>query len=82
MNNIYFLFKNIYHYNNEQAEDRAYRIGQNNDVNVYYQLFEDTISTRMWEMLRNKKDVISIIMGEKTLSEDEITDKLTEQLID
>ena len=68
--------------NNEQAEDRAYRIGQNNDVNVYYQLFEDTISTRMWEMLRNKKDVISIIMGEKTLSEDEITDKLTEQLID
>ncbi len=82
MNNIYFLFKNIYHYNNEQAEDRAYRIGQNNDVNVYYQLFEDTISTRMWEMLRNKKDVISIIMGEKTLTEDEITDKLTEQLID
>jgi len=68
--------------NNEQAEDRAYRIGQNNDVNVYYQLFENTISTRMWEMLRNKKDVISIIMGEKTLSEDEITDKLTEQLID
>jgi SNF2 family DNA or RNA helicase len=82
VNNIYFLFKNIYHYNNEQAEDRAYRIGQNNDVNVYYQLFEDTISTRMWEMLRNKKDVISIIMGEKTLTEDEITDKLTEQLID
>jgi SWI/SNF-related matrix-associated actin-dependent regulator 1 of chromatin subfamily A len=68
--------------NNEQAEDRAYRIGQNNDVNVYYQLFEDTISTRMWEMLRNKKDVISTIMGEKTMSEDEITALLAEQLID
>ena len=68
--------------NNEQAEDRAYRIGQNNDVNVYYQLFEDTISTRMWEMLRNKKDIISTIMGEKKLSDDEITDLLSEQLID
>jgi SWI/SNF-related matrix-associated actin-dependent regulator of chromatin subfamily A-like protein 1 len=68
--------------NNEQAEDRAYRIGQNNDVNVYYQLFEDTISTRMWEMLRNKKDIISTIMGEKTITEDEITALLAEQLID
>ena len=68
--------------NNEQAEDRAYRIGQNNDVNVYYQLFEDSISTRMWEMLRNKKDIISIIMGEKTITEDEITALLAEQLID
>ena len=68
--------------NNEQAEDRAYRIGQDNDVNVYYQLFEDTISTRMWEMLRNKKDIISTIMGEKTITEDEITALLAEQLID
>jgi SWI/SNF-related matrix-associated actin-dependent regulator 1 of chromatin subfamily A len=68
--------------NNEQAEDRAYRIGQNNDVNVYYQLFENTISTRMWEMLRNKKDIISTIMGEKTITEDEITALLAEQLID
>jgi len=50
---------------NEQAEDRAFRIGQKNDVNVYYQLFEDTISTRMWETLRNKKEVIDIILGEK-----------------
>jgi SWI/SNF-related matrix-associated actin-dependent regulator 1 of chromatin subfamily A len=68
--------------NNEQAEDRAYRIGQDNDVNVYYQLFENTISTRMWEMLRNKKDVISTIMGEKKITEDEITALLAEQLID
>ena len=66
---------------NEQAEDRAFRIGQNNDVNVYYQLFDNTISTRMWEMLNNKKDVISTIMGEKTLTEDEITTLLVEQLI-
>ena len=51
---------------NEQAEDRSYRIGQKNDVAVYYQLFEDTISTRMWEVLKNKKSVINTILGEKT----------------
>ena len=67
--------------NNEQAEDRAFRIGQKNDVNVYYQLFDDTISTRMWDMLNNKKDVISTIMGDKKLTEDEITNILLEQFI-
>ena len=50
--------------NNEQAEDRAFRIGQKNNVNVYYQLFEKTISTRMWETLKNKQLVISTILGE------------------
>ena len=67
--------------NNEQAEDRAFRIGQKNDVNVYYQLFDDTISTRMWNMLRNKKDVIATIMGDKKLSDDEITVLMTEELM-
>lgn len=66
---------------NEQAEDRAYRIGQKNDVNVYYQLFEDTISTRMWETLRNKKDIISTIMGDKKLSDEEIIEIITDKLI-
>lgn len=65
---------------NEQAEDRAFRIGQKNDVNVYYQLFDDTISTRMWEMLNRKKDIIATIMGEKDLSEKEITELLIEKL--
>jgi SWI/SNF-related matrix-associated actin-dependent regulator 1 of chromatin subfamily A len=67
--------------NNEQAEDRAFRIGQKNDVNVYYQLFDDTISSRMWSMLNNKKDVISTIMGDKKLTDDEITALLVDDLI-
>jgi SWI/SNF-related matrix-associated actin-dependent regulator 1 of chromatin subfamily A len=67
---------------NEQAEDRAYRIGQNNNVNVYYQLFEDTISTRMWETLRTKKDIISTIIGDNQLSEEEIIEIMTNKLID
>lgn len=56
--------------NNEQAEDRAYRIGQKNDVTVYYQLFLDTISTRMWNMLNSKKEIISTIMGKKPTEEE------------
>ncbi len=68
--------------NNEQAEDRSFRIGQKNDVNVYYQLFMDTISVRMWETLKNKKDVIDIIMGDNKLSEEEITIKLMDNIID
>jgi SWI/SNF-related matrix-associated actin-dependent regulator 1 of chromatin subfamily A len=67
---------------NEQAEDRAYRIGQNNNVNVYYQLFEDTISTRMWETLRTKKNIISTIIGDNQLSEEEIIEIMTNKLID
>ena len=51
--------------NNEQAEDRAYRIGQKNNVTVYYQLYLDTISIRMWETLRNKKSVIDQILKSK-----------------
>lgn len=66
---------------NEQAEDRAYRIGQNENVNVYYQLFEDTISTRMWEVLRTKKDIISTIIGDSKISDEEIIEIMTEKLI-
>ena len=66
--------------NNEQAEDRAFRIGQKNDVNVYYQLFDDTISTRMWQTLKEKKDIIDTILGEKN-SEDE-TEFLINKILD
>ncbi len=68
--------------NNEQAEDRAYRIGQNNDVNVYYQLFDDTISIRMWNMLQSKKDIIATIMGDKKLTEEETIDIIMYKIID
>jgi SWI/SNF-related matrix-associated actin-dependent regulator 1 of chromatin subfamily A len=67
--------------NNEQAEDRSYRIGQKNDVNVYYQLFMDTISVRMWETLKNKKDIIDTIMGDNKLSDEEITINLMDEIM-
>jgi len=49
--------------NNEQAEDRTYRIGQKFTVNVYYQLFDDTITTKMWYTVQKKRDVIDQIIG-------------------
>lgn len=67
--------------NNEQAEDRAFRIGQKNDVNVYYQMFVETISTRMWFMLKNKKEVIATIMGDKQYTDEEITAIMVEELM-
>lgn len=67
---------------NEQCEDRSHRIGQNQMVNIYYQLFLDTISTRMWETVHEKKDVIQIIVGDKKLSEEEIITILTEKMIE
>jgi len=66
--------------NNEQAEDRCYRIGQENTVNVYYQLFEDTITTRMWYTVLRKRGIIDQIIGTNTsgMSED-VIDYLTEE---
>jgi hypothetical protein len=59
--------------NHEQAEDRAYRIGQNKTVNIYYMLIEKTIDILIWKILQNKKKVIGTIIGE-----DEIFIKETE----
>ena len=68
--------------NNEQAEDRAYRIGQKNDVNIYYQLFDDTISMRMWETLKQKKQIINTILGVENLNKDDETDFLIQKMLE
>lgn len=68
--------------NNEQAEDRSYRIGQKNNVTVYYQLFENTISVSMWETLQRKQDIIDIIMGQKQINEEAAIEVMLEEIID
>ena len=68
--------------NNEQAEDRAYRIGQNNDVNVYYQLFDNTISMRMWETLKQKQEIINTILGVENVSKEDETELLIQKILD
>jgi SWI/SNF-related matrix-associated actin-dependent regulator 1 of chromatin subfamily A len=57
---------------NEQCEDRSYRIGQLNNVTVYYQLFKDTISEKMWWTLINKSKIIEQILSDKQLTDEEI----------
>ena len=67
--------------NNEQAEDRAYRLGQKNNVTVYYQLFEDTVSMTMWQTLHRKKKVIDIIMGEQEINEEAAIEIMLEEIL-
>lgn len=46
----------------KQAEDRAYRIGQKNNVNVYYLITNDTIEDKIWAMLKRKETMVNKIM--------------------
>lgn len=48
---------------NDQAEDRSWRIGQVNDCNVYYQVFIDTISEKILNTLSMKRDMINQIIA-------------------
>jgi SWI/SNF-related matrix-associated actin-dependent regulator 1 of chromatin subfamily A len=52
---------------NKQAEDRIYRINQKNDVLCIYQLFNDSISQRMFDLVTRKQ----IIMNDVIKSENE-----------
>jgi len=48
--------------NLEQAEDRAYRISQTKNVNVYYPIFDNTVDMIVWQVLNKKKQIINQIM--------------------
>jgi SWI/SNF-related matrix-associated actin-dependent regulator 1 of chromatin subfamily A len=53
-----------------QAEDRAYRYGQKNNVLVYYPIFENTIEGIIYDILNSKKQVIATVMGDNLNSSD------------
>ena len=53
-----------------QAEDRAYRYGQKNNVLVYYPIFENTIEGVIYDILNNKKQVIATVMGDNQNTSD------------
>lgn len=48
-----------------QAEDRAYRYGQKNNVLVYYPIFENTIEGVIYDILNTKKKIIGTVMGDE-----------------
>jgi SWI/SNF-related matrix-associated actin-dependent regulator 1 of chromatin subfamily A len=64
--------------NLDQAEDRAYRIGQLKNVNVYYMLFDETIELIVWNTIQRKKAIIDKVMGEE--KEDEDFNKMLEEI--
>ena len=58
------IFNNISFVPSEcrQMEDRAYRIGQTKDVDIYYQMFRDTQYEKMWEIVLKKELVINTVI--------------------
>jgi SWI/SNF-related matrix-associated actin-dependent regulator 1 of chromatin subfamily A len=50
--------------NHVQAEDRLLRIGQKNNVNVFYPIFDETLDVVMFNTLTEKKAVINKVMGD------------------
>ncbi len=69
-----------------QAEDRAYRIGQKNNVQVNYFVFKDTIEEMIWKTLSKKLGVIMQALDgkrqEKSLNEDVVKTVFNEILED
>lgn len=76
MNDLSFLPSD-----HSQAEDRAYRFGQKNNVLVYYPIFENTIEGVIYDILNQKKQVIATVMGDVQNSADyveEIMNRINE----
>ena len=68
--------------NSEQSEFRCFRIGQKNNVKIYYNLFNDTVINKMWYTLNYKKEVISKIIGGNTLSDDEVVNIIINEILE
>lgn len=47
---------------NRQMEDRVYRIGQTHDVDIYYQIFQDTQYEKMWNTVLKKELIINTVI--------------------
>jgi SWI/SNF-related matrix-associated actin-dependent regulator 1 of chromatin subfamily A len=58
-----------------QAEDRAYRYGQKNNVLVYYPIFENTIEGKIYDILNRKKDIFKTVMGDG-MKEIDVTEEI------
>ena len=63
-----------------QAEDRAYRYGQKNNVLVYYPIFENTIEGAIYDILSRKKQIIGTVMGDIEESESDIVEQILKEI--
>jgi len=53
-----------------QAEDRAFRIGQNKNVSCLYPIFDNTLERIIYNIVQKKKRVIDTVMGDNIEDED------------
>ena len=74
MNDLSFLPSD-----HSQAEDRAYRYGQKNNVLVYYPIFENTIEGIIYDILNKKKQIIATVMGD-VKNEVDIVEEIMKQI--
>jgi SNF2 family DNA or RNA helicase len=65
----------------EQATDRAYRIGQTQPVQVHRLITEGTIEDRIAEMLEAKRALADAILGSGEASLTELTDRELSDLV-
>jgi len=61
-----------------QAEDRAFRIGQKNNVSCLYPIFDNTIERIIYNIVEKKKRIIDTVMGDNISEEDMFIDILQE----
>ena len=65
----------------EQATDRAYRIGQTQPVQVHRLITEGTIEDRIAEMLESKRALADAILGSGEAALTELTDRELSDLV-
>ena len=64
---VFFIDKDWAQTNNEQAEDRAHRIGTTDSVTVISMVAKDTIDERIEKILDRKADMFENIVDGKAL---------------
>ncbi len=62
-----------------QAEDRAYRYGQKNNVLIYYPIFQNTIELIIYDIVNNKKQNIETVMGDN-LNKSDIVEEIMNKI--
>jgi len=61
-----------------QAEDRAYRYGQNSNVSVFYPIFDNSIEGVIYDILSQKKNIFETVMGDNEGKGDTLEEILNE----
>jgi SNF2 family DNA or RNA helicase len=66
----------------DQATDRAYRIGQTQPVQVHRLIAEGTVEDRIAELLKRKKDLAEAVLGGGEAALTELTDAELAELVE